>query len=241
MTRSRSPRKLRDAEQEFAPLGSVVFIEPFFGGSHAQLVRLLRASIGNRKTFLCTLPAKKWHWRLHCSALHFSKTAPRVKPNGDHTLFASSMLNLADFLSLRPDYLPAKKILYFHENQLAYPSRQHDETKRLGRDFHYGFAQILSCLAADVCLWNSKFNLNSFLARVETHLKFLPAQQRLKRGELAKQIAEKSKILYFPVEIPVQHLYGTQVLNPDSMKPLHILWNHRWEHGKSFALLLMIN
>ena len=33
-------------------------------------------------------------------------------------LFVSSMLNLAELLALRPDLVTAKKIVYFHENQL---------------------------------------------------------------------------------------------------------------------------
>ena len=37
-------------------------------------------------------------------------------------LFCSSVLNLSELLSLRPDLASIKKkIVYFHENQLAYP------------------------------------------------------------------------------------------------------------------------
>lgn len=54
-------------------------------------------------------------------------------------LFASSVLNLAELAALRPDLGKLKKVLYFHENQLAYPVQNWKE-----RDFQYGYNQILS-------------------------------------------------------------------------------------------------
>ena len=54
-------------------------------------------------------------------------------------LFASSVLNLAELMALRPDLTQLKKVLYFHENQLIYPVRKQQE-----RDFQYGYNQILS-------------------------------------------------------------------------------------------------
>ena len=54
-------------------------------------------------------------------------------------LFATSVLNLAELIALRPDLRPLKKILYFHENQLVYPVRKQQE-----RDFQYGYNQIIS-------------------------------------------------------------------------------------------------
>ena len=55
------------------------------------------------------------------------------------TLFASSVLNLCEMVSLRPDLARLHKVLYFHENQLVYPVRKQQE-----RDFQYGYNQIIS-------------------------------------------------------------------------------------------------
>jgi len=54
--------------------GDVIFIEAFYGGSHKQLIDLLKERFGGD---LYTLPAKKWHWRMRVSALHFALTIPR--------------------------------------------------------------------------------------------------------------------------------------------------------------------
>ena len=55
-------------------------------------------------------------------------------------LFCSSVLNLADLVALRPDLAKlSRKVIYFHENQLAYPVQKVQE-----RDYQYGYNQILS-------------------------------------------------------------------------------------------------
>ena len=55
-------------------------------------------------------------------------------------LFVSSVLNLSEIVSLRPDLgkIPVK-IIYFHENQLVYPIQVQKE-----RDFQYGYNQFIS-------------------------------------------------------------------------------------------------
>merc|ERR1711973_823980 len=116
---------------------------------------------------LFTLPDKKWHWRARTSALYFAEMIPH-----DHqfkTLFTSSVLNLAELIGLRPDLNQLKKVLYFHENQLIYPVRKQQE-----RDFQYGYNQILSCLCADAVLFNSQYNMESFLDNINSHLKVMP-------------------------------------------------------------------
>lgn len=56
--------------------GRVLFVEPFYGGSHKQLVDLLVSGFGG---VLFTLPPTKWHWRMRVSALHFATDIPHSK------------------------------------------------------------------------------------------------------------------------------------------------------------------
>ncbi|XP_068805413.1 tRNA-queuosine alpha-mannosyltransferase isoform X2 [Struthio camelus] len=169
---------------------SVLLIEAFYGGSHKQLVDLLKEEM--EECVLCTLPAKKWPWKARTAAISFMQTVP---PNANYrVLFASSVLNLAELVALRPDLGKLRKVLYFHENQLAYPVQKCQE-----RDFQYGYNQILSCLVADVVVFNSAFNMESFLTSIGKFMKLIPDHRP---KDLEKIIRPKCQVLYFPVKLP---------------------------------------
>ncbi|XP_006135727.2 tRNA-queuosine alpha-mannosyltransferase isoform X1 [Pelodiscus sinensis] len=169
---------------------SILLIEAFYGGSHKQLADLLQEEI--EECVLYTLPAKKWHWRARTAALYFMQTVPA---NANYRiLFASSVLNLTELIALRPDLGKLKKVLYFHENQLAYPVQKCQE-----RDFQYGYNQILSCLVADIVVFNSAFNMESFLTSIGKFLKLIPDHRP---KDLEKIIRPKCQVLYFPIRFP---------------------------------------
>ena len=88
----------------------LLVLEPFYGGSHQQLVDALVEKIGKFDTCVVTLPDSKWHWRARTSALLLSQRIPRE--HSFVTLFASSVLSLAELLGLRPDLWPLKKVSY---------------------------------------------------------------------------------------------------------------------------------
>uniref|UniRef100_A0A6M2D1N1 tRNA-queuosine alpha-mannosyltransferase n=1 Tax=Rhipicephalus microplus TaxID=6941 RepID=A0A6M2D1N1_RHIMP len=134
---------------------------------------------------------------------------------------ASGTLNLAELLGLRQDLVPLRKVLYMHENQLAYPVQ-----KEQLRDYQYGYNQVVSCLAADVVLFSSHFNRDSFLAAVEPFLNRVPGAGHL--GPLRPQLEAKARVLSFPVKVPP--LFPALYRDPTS--PLHVVWPHRWEHDK---------
>ncbi|XP_076048623.1 uncharacterized protein LOC143029683 isoform X2 [Oratosquilla oratoria] len=200
----------------------ILVIEPFFGGSHKQLIETISKDedLWSSQDFaIFTLPSKKWHWRARTSALFFNQKIPTT--HNFKTLFASSTLNLCELVALRPDLGQLRKIMYFHENQLVYPVRKNKE-----RDFQYGYNQILSCLVADTVIFNSQYNMESFLRELPRHLKLQP-DCRPKSESIVSQIREKSQVIYFPVNI----VHKTRAPK-DALEPLHIIWPHRWEHDK---------
>merc|ERR1712141_68237 len=179
----------------------VIIIEPFYGGSHKQLIDFLQ-TLPNLEIELHTLPAKKWHWRARTSALYLSQVIPKIETMGTNRkpprdiLFCSSVLNLCELCSLRPDLMEiAKKVVYFHENQLAYPVQSVKE-----RDYQYGYNNISTCLTADQVVFNSAYNLNSFLDHMKPFLNIQPSYQA-DVEKIKAQILAKSKILYFPVKL----------------------------------------
>lgn len=143
-------------------------------------------------------------------------------------LFTSSVLNLAELLGVRPDLQRCKKIVYFHENQLVYPVQEIKE-----RDCQYGLNQVMTCLAADELLFNSTFNMTSFLNNITS---FLNIQSDFKPRNLKEKIQAKSEVLYFPIQF--QYLPQRQLIQEENgRKVLHLVWPHRWEHDKNPQLL----
>ncbi|XP_054871599.1 glycosyltransferase-like domain-containing protein 1 isoform X1 [Amphiprion ocellaris] len=254
-------------QSEVSSSPSVLLVEAFYGGSHKQLIDLLKENFDGCSVF--TLPAKKWHWRARTAALYFSQTIP-VCPSY-RVLFSSSVLNLCELVALRPDLALLKKVLYFHENQLVYPVRKDQE-----RDFQYGYNQVLSCLVSDVVLFNSSFNMESFLSSIPSFMKKIPDHRPKDLDHLIRpkcvvlnypvrfpdvsRLLPKHKLLrwsanvndqkpvsdqdphqstYEPTTDPLQSTSGpTRDLDPageaaDQVKPLHIVWPHRWEHDKN--------
>uniref|UniRef100_A0A3P9BF87 tRNA-queuosine alpha-mannosyltransferase n=1 Tax=Maylandia zebra TaxID=106582 RepID=A0A3P9BF87_9CICH len=162
----------------------------FYGGSHKQLMDLLKENIAGCSVF--TLPAKKWHWRARTAALYFSQTIPACPSY--RLLFSSSVLSLCELAALRPDLARLKKVLYFHENQLLYPVRRHQD-----RDFQYGYNQVLSCLVADVVVFNSRFNMDSFLSSIPSFMNKIPDHRP---KDLDCLIRPKCVVLNFPLQFP---------------------------------------
>ncbi|XP_034549635.1 glycosyltransferase-like domain-containing protein 1 isoform X2 [Notolabrus celidotus] len=177
-------------QSESCDSSSVLLVEPFYGGSHKQLIDLLKENMADVSMF--TLPAKKWHWRARTAALHFSQNIPTC--HSYRVLFSSSVLNLCELVALRPDLARLKKVLYFHENQLVYPVRKDQE-----RDFQYGYNQVLSCLVADVVAFNSAFNMESFLSSISSFMKKIPDHRP---RDLDLLIRPKCVVLYYPVRFP---------------------------------------
>ena len=87
---------------------------------------------------------------------------------------------------------------------------------------------MLSALSADKALFNSKYNLNSFIDNLKSFFKLQP-DYRPSISDLQTKITKKSCVMYFPLNIsPPQSNLITE-----SNDILHIVWPHRWEHDKN--------
>lgn len=196
----------------------VCLVESFHGGSHRAWAEGYAASSSHEVTVL-TLPAENWRWRMRGGAVALadqvnSRTSGGWRPD---VVLVSDMLDLGLFRSLtRPLWGSPPMVLYFHENQIMYPSQQ-------GTDPGFGFINWASCLAADAVWFNSEFHRTGFLDHLPGLLARFPDGPHDVRSEL---IRDKSMVMPVGVDLgpfPVHHRA--------SRIPL-VLWNHRWEHDK---------
>lgn len=200
----------------------ILLIEAFYDGSHRSLIDLLHENLSPR-SLLITLPGTKWPWRARCSSLILSDLIPTNENNQLKYFFTSSIVNLSELISLRDDLRSLKKIVYFHENDLAYPKQNENQEQR---DFQFGYNQILTALVADVCLFNSFYNLNTFLDKLGPFLNRIPAPKP-NTERIRQTIQTKSQVLYYPLKKS-----SISLTNSTKTGPLCIIWPHRWEHDK---------
>ena len=112
-------------------------------------------------------------------------------------------------------------VLYMHENQAAYPSSGHPKLDP-ARDVHFAITNLTSVLAADLVVWNSRWNRESFLEGMGSIVKRANAVDL--RGWRDK-VEARSTVIWPPVEIPGK---DERVLRNAN----RVIWPHRWEHDK---------
>ncbi|MEE2787937.1 MAG: DUF3524 domain-containing protein [Myxococcota bacterium] len=203
----------------------LLYVEPFDGGSHGQFTRTLTEQVSADWTVL-TLPGRHWKWRARGSAVYFAEHYSDVLKQRFDGLWAGSFLPLQDLVALVPSLAGMPRVLYFHENQLAYPMRPQWSGER---DNHFGLSQMISALVSTKCLFNSTWNLSSFLDAGRALLKKMPDAIP---HTWIDRIQAKSEVLPIPLNFGAMPSLVTDA-DEDRTEGPTILWNHRWEHDKN--------
>ncbi len=227
-------------------------LEPYYGGSHRAVLDglLERLSEAGWEHDLLTLPARKWKWRMRGSAVTMADEVAGLVgevagladevadsagaadvPAGDvgepggrsdrwDVVFASTFIDLASFRGLAGRHLgDARCVVYFHENQLVYPVRVEREW-----DLHFPLTNVTGALAADRCLFNTRWNLERFLGEIPALLGRFPDHLP---ERVPERIAERSRVLPPPFDGSAFDAHP-----PSRGERCRIVWPHRWEHDK---------
>ena len=144
-------------------------------------------------------------------------------------IVATSMVDLACLKGLVPSLAASPSIVYFHENQFAYPPSDNQQEQVSAQ-----ITSIYSGLAAEHLLFNSDYNRQSFLAGAKRLLKKMP--DHLPAEQVLQRLAKKSEILAVPIPRLDRSLFSPQAMSKN--KPV-LVWNHRWEYDKAPDRLLM--
>ena len=198
----------------------ILFLEPFFGGSHKDFALGFQAHSCHEVT-LVTLPDRFWKWRMRGASLYFVNQIKDVSRYD--AIIVTDMMDLTDFMSLAGRNLPPV-VMYFHENQMSYPL-----APRQKPDSHLGFTNIISAVAADKVLFNSQFHFNEFIGAASRLVQQMPD---FKPEWMLDHIREKTQVVYPGCRFEK----GRVELTERDVKPPLIIWNHRWEYDKNFDL-----
>ncbi len=196
----------------------ILAVEPFYGGSHRTFLDGLSAR-SSHEWVLLTQPARHWKWRMRASAFELVPEVDRLEGDFD-LLFASSYLDLACLLGLRPELSSQASVVYFHENQLTYPVRQEDE-----RDFHFAMTHLTSIQCADEVWFNSRWHRDDFVSALHGFLDRCPSEHKSLWSHLGEGFGRVE-----PLGLDLRSLER----HPRKREgELAILWNHRWEYDKA--------
>lgn len=190
----------------------ILLLSAYRADSHAHWADWLQRALPDSDWQVLELPGRHFAWRIRSNPLSWLDAMPETAPD---LVLATSMVDLATLRGLDPKLAAVPNLLYFHENQFAYPTR-----KQQLDSVEPAMVQIYAGLAADRLLFNSAFNRDSYLAGAERLLAKMP--DGVPAG-IAERLGRKTAVL--PVGIdPIAPA-------PDRDRRL-IIWNHRWEYDK---------
>jgi len=211
---------------------NILFLEPYFTGSHATWIKGYQKYSGHSVEVL-SLPGQYWKWRMHGAAITLAKQflAEDLRPD---LIIASDMLDVTTFQALTRHKTHATPFyLYFHENQLTYPWSPQDRDIPFRRDKHYGFINYVSALASQKVFFNSAYHRKSFLCALRDFLKRFPDFNEM---ETVEKIDKKSAILAPGMDLSAFDAHkerGEEIRKIKNISEPVILWNHRWEYDKN--------
>jgi len=202
----------------------LLILSPYDGFSHGFWREGLADYLaGEFEITQCTLPPFFFSWRHRGNSLSFA-LKPTLQQSFD-LIVATSMTDLSALRGLNRKLSSVPAIVYFHENQFAYPG---DNTVGL---LERQLTSIYTALSADRVFFNSEFNRSTFLAGAKQLLGQMPDEVPL---GIVNCIEESSSIVPVALDIDPVKSYGS----PGAR--LKVVWNHRWEHDKGPGRLIAI-
>lgn len=167
------------------------------------------------------LPDRHFYWRARGNALTYAFSHADQLSRQYDLIIATSMVDLCSLRGFVPALASIPTLVYFHENQFAYPMK-----KPSSNIVNVQITSIYSALCADRILFNSQFNMDSFYHGAQSLLKKMP--DGVPRDVLTTPMA-CSAVLPVPISANTKI---REYPNIAKQKPVEIVWNHRWEYDK---------
>lgn len=196
----------------------ILLLSAYHASSHSAWCDGLIEQYAEHEITLLSLPPRNFAWRIRGNALCWA-LQERERLEADYDLvIATSMVDLTALRGLVTKLAARPALLYFHENQFAYPV-----TAQQTASLEPQMVQLYSAVAATRLAFNSAFNCATFCEGVATLCAKLPDGLPL---NLAASLQAKSRVLAVP--LPAVHMPSRRA----AQTAFGVIWNHRWEYDK---------
>ncbi len=179
-----------------------------------------------------TLPDRYFNWRLRGNSLTWAMGHRQILEQPWDRIIATSMVDLSSLRGMIPALGTVPTIVYFHENQFAYPRSGHQTFSPVEPQLQ----TIYTALCSDSLIFNTEYNRQTFFEGAAALLKKLP--DHVPAG-IVETLSAKSSVIPVPLagDIPDRKLV---LQKKDANSPLLICWAARWEYDKGPDRLLNI-
>lgn len=221
----------------------ILLLSGYDAGSHRRWREGLVMGFPEHHWTTLTLPARYFSWRVRGNSLTWAYSERECLEAGYDLLIATSMVDLSALRGMVPTLAAIPTLVYFHENQFAYPKSDHQHSS-----VEPQILNLYSALCADAVVFNSDYNRQSFLTGVSQLMAKLP--DHVPPG-IAERLADNSVVLPVPLEdrcfdsIESLHQQPEPIAWRDrdtnkAARPLRLLWAARFEYDKGGERLLLI-
>ncbi|MDP6968336.1 MAG: DUF3524 domain-containing protein, partial [Gammaproteobacteria bacterium] len=202
----------------------ILLLSAYDADSHAYWRQQLVSGLPDYDWTQLVLPGRYFNWRIRGNSLQWALTERRTLEQHFDLIIATSMVDLSALKGMVPNLASIPSMVYFHENQFAYPVQKEGYLEPM-------MVNLYSAVCATHIVFNSAYNRDSFLQGVESLLHRLPEKLP---ASLIANLAAKTTLL--PVPVSLQSKPAQWVRSKAEVPQL--VWNHRWEYDKGPELLL---
>ncbi|MES0370637.1 MAG: DUF3524 domain-containing protein [Mariprofundaceae bacterium] len=198
----------------------ILLLSPYDAISHRYWREGMVTAFPEYEWEVLTLPPRHFSWRTRGNSLTWAISEDEIFEQSFDLIIATSMTDLSALKGMRPSLAAVPTLLYFHENQFAYP-----ESGKEHRSIEPKIASIYAAISADQIAFNSEYNRKTFLQGSGALLNKMP--DHVPPG-IEQMLMDKSSILPVPL---IDSCF--QASGHKGSDQFTILWNHRWEYDKA--------
>lgn len=202
----------------------ILLLSAYHAQSHQSWCNSMMLMFPDYDWALLSLPARYFNWRVRGNALSWSIKQRKTLQQDYDLVLATSMVDCATLRGLVPSLSSVPWVVYFHENQFAYPvESQYDHVEPK-------MVSLYNALCAEKIIFNSDYNRETFMRGLGLFLKKMPDEVPENTLNL---IEKKIEVLAVPINV------SSRTAKKNNKVPV-LLWNHRWEYDKGPLQLLNV-